>query len=70
MRGRVLSLSGLIFRGGPAIGAFVMGFVAERIGLQIPVVVGAAFCIVLWAWVARNLTRTASVLETETKPHP
>ena len=69
MRGRVLSLYGLIFRGGPAVGAFFMGFAAEHIGLQIPVILGAAFCIVLWAWVVRNLTRTASVLETETKPH-
>lgn len=70
MRGRVLSLYGLIFRGGPAVGAFFMGFAAERIGLHIPIAVGAVFCILLWAWVARHLTRTASALETETKPHP
>lgn len=64
MRGRVLSLYGLIFRGGPAVGAFFMGFAAERIGLHIPVTIGAVFCILLWAWVARDLAETARVLET------
>jgi predicted MFS family arabinose efflux permease len=68
MRGRVLSLYGLIFRGVPSFGAFLMGLAAERIGLQIPVIVGAAFCIVLWAWIMRNLRRTAGVLESEPAP--
>lgn len=65
MRGRVLSLYGLVFRGGPAVGAFAMGFAAERIGLHIPVAVGALICIAMWAWVMRRLPRTASVLEAE-----
>lgn len=65
MRGRVLSLYGLIFRGVPSIGAFFMGAAAEHIGLQIPIIVGALFCIVLWAWVMRNLRQTAGVLEAE-----
>lgn len=65
MRGRVLSLYGLIFRGGPAIGALAMGWAAERVGLQIPIGVGAVFCIVLWAWVSRGLAATAAVLESE-----
>ena len=41
MRGRVLSLFGLIFRGGPALGALVMGAASELIGLQAPLAVGA-----------------------------
>lgn len=65
MRGRVLSLYGMIFRGGPAVGALLMGFAAESIGLQIPVAVGAVSCILLWAWVARGLKRTARALESE-----
>lgn len=68
MRGRVLSLYGMIFRGGPAVGALAMGYAAERIGLPIPIAVGGVFCIVLWAWVARNLPRTAAVLEAESEP--
>lgn len=42
MRGRVLSLYGLIFRGGPALGALVMGPLADRLGLAWPVAAGAA----------------------------
>ena len=34
MRGRVLSLYGLIFRGGPALGALVMGWAAHFVGLR------------------------------------
>jgi predicted MFS family arabinose efflux permease len=41
MRGRVLSLFGLIFRGGPALGALVMGVVSEALGLQVPLLAGA-----------------------------
>jgi predicted MFS family arabinose efflux permease len=41
MRGRVLSLFGLIFRGGPAVGALAMGAASEALGLQAPVAAGA-----------------------------
>ncbi len=41
MRGRVMSLYGLIVRGGPAIGALVMGAAAEWNGLRWPLAVGA-----------------------------
>lgn len=41
MRGRVLSLYGLIMRGGPAIGALTMGWLAESHGLRWPLAGGA-----------------------------
>jgi len=41
MRGRVLSLYGLIFRGGPAIGAVIMGTASESVGLRWPLAAGA-----------------------------
>jgi predicted MFS family arabinose efflux permease len=41
MRGRVLSLFGLIFRGGPALGALLIGVASEAFGLQAPLAVGA-----------------------------
>ncbi len=41
MRGRVLSIYGLIIRGGPAIGALTMGWVAEHFGLRWPLAGGA-----------------------------
>jgi predicted MFS family arabinose efflux permease len=52
VRGRVLSLFGLIFRGGPALGALIMGTVSEAVGLQAPLAAGAllgvAACGLLW----------------------
>jgi predicted MFS family arabinose efflux permease len=52
MRGRVLSLFGLIFRGGPALGALVMGVASELVGLQAPLATGALLgvvaCALLW----------------------
>jgi predicted MFS family arabinose efflux permease len=48
----VLSLFGLIFRGGPALGALAMGAASELVGLQAPLAVGALLgviaCLVLW----------------------
>jgi predicted MFS family arabinose efflux permease len=41
MRGRALSLFGLIFRGGPALGALIMGAASEALGLQAPLAAGA-----------------------------
>lgn len=41
MRGRVLSIYGLIIRGGPALGALTMGWVAEQSGLRWPLAGGA-----------------------------
>jgi MFS family permease len=65
MRGRVLSLYGLIFRGGPALGSMTMGWAAQFVGLHIPVAAGALICIVLWAWTMRNLRGVARTLEGE-----
>lgn len=41
LRGRVLALYGLIFRGGPALGALLIGPIADRVGLAMPVGAGA-----------------------------
>ena len=56
MRGRVMSLYGVIFRGGPAVGALVIGFASEHWGMQIPVAIGGAICIgvSLWAFSQRQ----------------
>jgi len=50
MRGRVMSLYGMVFRGGPALGTLVMGTAASQVGLRLPVACGALFCIGFWAW--------------------
>jgi MFS family permease len=47
LRGRVLSLNGLIMRGVPSLGAIVMGWVADRTGLYWPLAIGAGvFCVI------------------------
>ena len=53
MRGRVLSYYGVIFRGGPAIGALIAGVLAEWTGLANAILIGAAALIAstaLWHW--------------------
>ena len=63
MRGRVMSLYGLIHRGGPAVGALVMGAAAELVGVRLAVASGAVLCIVLWLWMIGRQKKTATVLE-------
>lgn len=63
MRGRVMSLYGMIGRGAPAIGALAMGSAAEHFGFQAPVVAGAFFCLLLWLWAMRRRKKLAGVLE-------
>jgi MFS family permease len=63
MRGRVLSLFGVCFRGSPAIGAVVMGAASEAYGLRIPVFAGAVLLFVCWLWFKRRSTRLAFELE-------
>ncbi len=49
LRGRVMSLYGLVFRSGPAIGALLMGIASEWVGLSWPVAVGASLALVAGA---------------------
>lgn len=55
MRGRVLSIYGIIFRGGPALGGLIMGQVAEFTGLRWPVAAGGLICILAWFWITGRL---------------
>lgn len=56
MRGRVLSLYGIIIRAGPAVGALAIGAASDRFGLRWPTAVAAlltlGFC--AWAWARRG----------------
>jgi MFS family permease len=63
MRGRVASLYIMLARGGPAIGALLMGSIAEVAGLRIPVAGGAILCVGLWFWARRRQARMADALE-------
>jgi MFS family permease len=54
LRGRVMSTYGLIMQGVPALGALLMGGVAEHIGLRIPVFIGGVICLGVWLMVWRK----------------
>lgn len=70
MRGRVMSLYGVIARAGPAIGALAMGTAAEFVGLRWPVAVGALALFVLWLWLRPRCDRLAAHLEGEAGGRP
>ena len=65
MRGRVMSLYGVIYRGAPAVGALAMGGASEMIGLQAAVGGGAGVAGLAWLWLMRRRARTAAALELE-----
>ena len=68
MRGRVMGLYGLIHRGGPAVGALVMGALAKLVGIQISVAVGGIFCLIVWCWMIRQRDQIQSHLEFDDSP--
>lgn len=60
LRGRVLSLYGIIFIGGPAAGALIMGALSESIGLRLPLAFGAILVMLMWL---RTWRRRAAITE-------
>ncbi len=63
MRGRVMATYGMIFRGGPAVGALLMGILSSHVGLPFAVGCGAVFCALIWVWARRHRDRMAAALE-------
>jgi MFS family permease len=63
MRGRVMSLHTLIYRGMPALGAVVMGWLAEGFGLPATLGGGAGLCLIAWGWAARHKQGMEAALE-------
>lgn len=53
VRGRVMSLFAMIYRGVPAIGALAIGFAAELVGLRTAFAVAAVACVAAWIVLAR-----------------
>ena len=64
IRGRVLSLYGMLHRGVPALGALLMGIMGDLIGLQ-PTLIGGAliFCIPVLIWVLSRWRQIRPALE-------
>ena len=63
MRGRVMALYLLIFRGTPAIGALAIGLMADHYGLQISFALAAALCLAVLVFVAPGRAQMAQALE-------
>jgi MFS family permease len=63
MRGRVLSLWGMITRACPALGALVLGAAGEVFGLRLPVFVGMLLALLVFAWGLTRRRAMAAVLE-------
>lgn len=69
LRGRVISVYGLVLQGVPALGALTIGGVAERVGLRLPVFVGGVICAGAWFCAWRRRTALKSSLETVPSHH-
>jgi MFS family permease len=68
MRGRMLSLWGMITRACPASGALVLGAAGEIFGLRLPTFVAMLLSLLVVAWGLRRLPRMAAALEGGTEP--
>jgi MFS family permease len=65
MRGRVMGLYGVIFRGAPAIGALGAGLASAHFGLRWPVFFGALLVVAVCLWTYRSRERIAEALPSE-----
>lgn len=63
VRGRVLSMFGMIFRAAPATGAFAMGWIAEAVGVTWPVAVGAVVGVAVYSLAFLRRDRLRAALE-------
>lgn len=62
-RGRIMSLYLLIYRGTPALGALLIGALAERLGLQMGLGLCAGLCVLLYVTVVPAYRRIVEAIE-------
>ena len=63
MRGRVMGLYGLIFRGAPALGALGAGVLSAHVGLRWTAFFGALLVVATWLWCYLVRERITSTME-------
>jgi MFS family permease len=63
IRARVMSLYTMIYRGAPFLGAIVIGWAADRIGLQLAFAIAALLCVLPWLNAIRKRTVMTIALE-------
>ncbi len=64
-RARVISLSTGMAVGFPALGALVLGSLGDVLGVQTPVLAGAALCLIYWLWASKRLRRQSDLMEAD-----
>ena len=62
MRGRVMGIYGLIFRGAPGVGGLIAGAASVHFGLRWPVIAGAAIVIGATVWTLSRYVQIAAAL--------
>jgi MFS family permease len=67
MRGRVLGFYGMLFRGGPALNAVLLGWLSSLMGLRLAVAAGALVCLGYWAWARLRQEAMEAALEAEAR---
>ena len=65
MRARVMSLYSLTIRAVPAFGAFVVGQLADRVGLTTSLVGGGIAGLMFWLWVRHTAHRNRLAVQIE-----
>jgi predicted MFS family arabinose efflux permease len=65
MRGRIMALYGMIFRAGPSVGAVLMGSLSQRLGLRLPLAIGALVSCGFWLVTWLRQSQIARSLETD-----
>ena len=63
MRGRVMALYGMLFRGCPAIGAVAMGVASEVLGLRLPLAIGCGLALAILLYMIARRRLMTQVLE-------
>ena len=65
MRGRVMGFYGMLFRGGLAVNALVLGWLSSYFGLRLTVGAGAVLCLLYWCWARLHQGDMTASLEAE-----
>jgi MFS family permease len=63
MRGRVMAIFNMLFRGLPALNALILGWLSSYYGLRVPLACGALACLAFWMWARRRQALVARELE-------
>ena len=63
LRARIISITAVLSWGLPAVGAAIMGWIAEFIGLTITLTVGSILTGILWIWAHKERKKQSIILE-------